>query len=338
MKTILITGGAGFIGSNTVNYFAQKNWKVIILDNLSRKGSKDNLHWLESQGHDSIEFLNLDIRDTNSIHAVFKKNRIDALIHLAAQAAVTKSVDDPKQDFDINAIGTLNILESLRQYSPETIMINASTNKVYGQLEDTEIIEEKDRYKFASLSEGISENMPLDFHSPYGCSKGAADQYTIDYSRIYGLITTTFRQSCIYGPRQFGSEDQGWISWFIVATLSNKQLKIYGDGKQVRDVLYIDDLIHAYDLAINNPNNINGEAFNVGGGVNNTSSLKELLDMLTIILDKEIPYTLEEERPGDQKVYISNIEKISKQLGWNPKISPQEGVNRLIEWTRKQIK
>ena len=337
MKTLLITGGAGFIGTNAVDYFASKNWKVIVLDNLSRQGSEDNLSWLESQNGYSIEFLQLDICDSQAIEKVLSDNNIDALIHLAGQVAVTESILNPKKDFEVNAVGTFNILEAMRKFSPETIMINASTNKVYGQLDHLKITQEQDRYQFESMFAGVSEEMPLDFHSPYGCSKGAADIYVIDYARIYELKATTFRQSCIYGPRQFGSEDQGWISWFIHAALFEKTITIYGNGKQVRDILYIDDLIYAYDLAINKPNQIKGEAFNIGGGVRHSISLMELIKMLTKIMKKDILYQFAAVRPGDQKVYISNAEKIKNLLGWEPEVSVETGIKNTLEWTQENI-
>jgi len=338
MKTLLITGGAGFIGTNAVHYFANNNWKVIVLDNLSRQGSEGNLSWLKSQQGYSIDFLHLNICDKHAIDKVFNENNIDAVIHLAGQVAVTESVLDPQKDFEVNGIGTFNILEAIRKFSPETIMINASTNKVYGQLDYLEITQLKDRYQFESMSAGVSENISLDFHSPYGCSKGTADQYVIDYARIYSLNTTSFRQSCIYGPRQFGSQDQGWISWFIYAALSNKTITIYGDGKQVRDILYIDDLIAAYDLAINNPNQVKGQAFNVGGGVRYTLSLMELIKMLSKILKKDISYRFAAVRPGDQKVYISNTEKLFNLLDWMPKVSIETGVENTLKWIKENIK
>ena len=338
MKTILITGGAGFIGTRAVDYFASNNWKVIVLDNLSRKGSEENLSWLESQKSYSLEFLNINICDKESIEQVFRENSIDALIHLAGQVAVTESVVDPQKDFETNTIGTFNILEAIRKFSPETIMINASTNKVYGQLDHLNITQQQDRYQFESMSAGVSEEIPLDFHSPYGCSKGAADQYVVDYARIYSLKTTTFRQSCIYGPRQFGSEDQGWISWFIYAALSNKTITIYGDGKQVRDILYIDDLIYAYDLAINKPNLIKGKAFNIGGGARHTISLNGLIKMLSKIMKKDILYRFVGARPGDQKVYISNTEKIYNLLNWEPKVPIETGIENTLKWTEENIK
>ena len=221
MKKILITGGAGFIGTNAVHYFAKKGWNVCLLDNLSRKGSEENLRWLESQKDYSFIFKKIDIRDSRDIDKLFKENNFDALIHLAGQVAVTTSIDNPRDDLDINILGTFNLLESIRKYSPNTTMINASTNKVYGELENYDVIEEDLSYKYKSHPNGISESALLDFHSPYGCSKGSADQYVLDYARIYDIKATTFRQSCIYGPRQHGSQDQGWISWFIISSLSD---------------------------------------------------------------------------------------------------------------------
>ena len=338
VKTLLITGGAGFIGTNAVNYFANNNWKVIVLDNLSRKGSEENLSWLESQQGYSIEFLNINICNKESIEQVFIDNSIDALIHLAGQVAVTESVLDPQKDFEANTIGTFNILEAIRKFSPETIMINASTNKVYGQLDHLKITQQQDRYQFDSMSAGVSEEMPLDFHSPYGCSKGSADQYVVDYARIFSLKTTTFRQSCIYGPRQFGSEDQGWVSWFIYAALSNKPITIYGDGKQVRDILYIDDLIYAYDLAIKKPNQIKGKVFNIGGGAKHSISLMEFIKILSKIMKKDIPYRFASVRPGDQKVYISNTEKINNLLSWEPEVPIETGIENTLKWTEENIK
>lgn len=338
MKTILITGGAGFIGTNAVNHFANRGWKVIVVDNLSRKGSEENLLWLKSQSEYSIEFMNIDIVDKPTIEQAFRDNNIDAVIHLAGQVAVTNSVLDPERDFEINGIGTFNILEALRKISPETIMINASTNKVYGPLDHLKISELQDRYQFESITMGVNEKMPLDFHSPYGCSKGAVDQYVIDYARIYSLQTTTFRQSCIFGPRQFGSEDQGWISWFIYAALRNKTITLYGNGKQVRDVLYIDDLIRAYELAINNPEKIKGKAFNIGGGISNSISLLEFIKILSKIMKKNVPFCFSDARPGDQKIYISDIERISNLLGWEPKVSVDDGVENLFEWTKENTR
>jgi CDP-paratose 2-epimerase len=337
MKTLLITGGAGFIGTNTVDYFASAGWKVIVLDNLSRKGSKDNLVWLKSNKEYSFDFLNIDICDKNHVDNVFIDYNIDALIHLAGQVAVTSSVSDPRNDFSININGTFNLLEAVRKFSPKTIFINASTNKVYGELEYLEIIESEERYDFNNIIIGIDEDTSLDFHSPYGCSKGSADQYVLDYARIYNLNTTSFRQSCIYGPRQFGSEDQGWISWFIYAVLTNKDISIYGNGKQVRDILYVDDLIRAYDMAINNPDVIKGQAFNIGGGVKNSISLLEFMKILSNYMNKDLPFSFEDVRPGDQKVYISDTHKLNDKLGWKPKVNSEQGIKLILDWTENNL-
>ena len=338
MKNILITGGAGFIGTNAVDYFAKKGWNVYLLDNLSRKGSEQNLKWLQSQENYSFIFKEIDIRDKRDVEKLFKKNNFDALIHLAGQVAVTSSIDNPREDLDTNIIGTFNLLESIRKYSPNTMMINASTNKVYGDLENCDVIETDLSYKFKSQPNGISESTILDFHSPYGCSKGSADQYIIDYARIYDISTTTFRQSCIYGPRQFGSQDQGWISWFIIASLSKQPISIYGNGKQVRDILYIDDLIRAYDIAISKPSKVKGEAFNIGGGPSNSISLIQCINMISEILNRDIKYNLCDPRPGDQKIYVSDIQKISQTLDWQPSTSVKVGVSNLLNWTRKELR
>jgi len=337
MKTLLITGGAGFIGTNTVDYFANAGWEVLVLDNLSRKGSAENLSWLQSNKEYSFDFLQLDICDKDAIDQVFLDYKISALIHLAGQVAVTSSVIHPRNDFSINLNGTFNLLEAVRRFSPETVFINASTNKVYGELDYLEIIESEERYDFNNKIIGINEDISLDFHSPYGCSKGSADQYVLDYARIYALNTASFRQSCIYGPRQFGSEDQGWISWFIYAALSNKKISIFGDGKQVRDVLYVDDLIRAYDMAIKNSDQIKGQAFNIGGGIENSISLLEFMNLLSNHMEKDIPFDFEEVRPGDQKVYITDTQKLYNKLGWEPKITSQEGIKLILDWTKENL-
>ena len=264
MRSILITGGAGFIGTNASLHFSKDGWKVTVLDNLSRKGAENNLNWLKNKAN--FTFLQKDIRDIEETERIVGNVRPDVLLHLAAQVAVTTSVLNPREDFEINALGTFNVLEAVRKQSQNTFFINASTNKVYGKMDDVFVEERNGRYEYANLSLGVGENRNLDFHSPYGCSKGIADQYTIDYSRIYGLKTVTFRQSCIYGPRQFGIEDQGWVAWFTIASVLGRPLTIYGDGKQIRDVLHVDDLLHAIDAVIGRKDNVNGQAFNIGGG------------------------------------------------------------------------
>jgi len=332
MKKMLITGGAGFIGVNAARYFSEKGWSVTVLDNLSRRGTEDNLRWLQERAQ--IGFEKVDIRNAADVDPVVKAERPDVLLHLAAQVAVTTSVKDPREDFDINALGTFNILEAVRNHSPESFFINASTNKVYGKMEEVGVEERNGRYEYATLPGGVAETQQLDFHSPYGCSKGVADQYSIDYSRIYGLKATTFRQSCIYGTRQFGIEDQGWVAWFTIAAVLNKPITIYGDGKQIRDVLHVEDLCRAYDAAISHQDQASGQAFNIGGGAKNTLSLRELLAHLEQRLDKKISLSWDDWRPGDQSVFVCNLQKASDRIGWQPEIPVHDGVGNLIDWVR----
>lgn len=329
-KKILITGGAGFIGINSAKYFADQGWDVTVLDNLSRRGTESNLQWLKEQM--PVNFEKVDIRDQGPLEQVVQKIRPDVLLHLAAQVAVTTSVANPREDFEINALGTFNVLESVRQHCPEAFVMYASTNKVYGKMEDIAVIERNGRYEYKDQPGGVAEDQQLDFHSPYGCSKGVADQYMIDYSRIYGLQTATFRQSCIYGTRQFGIEDQGWVAWFTIAAILGKQLTIYGDGKQIRDVLNVQDLARCYEAAIANKDKVSGQAFNIGGGPLNTMSLLELHAYLEKGLDKKIPLQWDEWRPGDQPVFVCNIEKAKRLMDWQPKVSVEEGVRELITW------
>lgn len=331
-KNYLITGGAGFIGSNYARRLIQKGENVTIFDNLSRAGADDNLKWIEKETQKgSFQFIKADIRDSSSLERAVVGQ--DVIIHLAAQVAVTRSVDDPKTDFEINAGGTFNVLEAARLHDQQPVILYASTNKVYGGLEDLEIKEEATRYSIARYPQGINENRGLDFHSPYGCSKGCGDQYMHDYARIYGIPTVVFRQSCIYGTRQFGIEDQGWVAWFIIAVILDKTLNIFGDGKQVRDLLFIDDLLDAYDAAIAKKEKIGGEVYNIGGGFENSISIwHEFSNILRDIHGKEIATEIHDWRPGDQKVYISDIAKIKQQLGWAPAINVKSGIQTLYNW------
>ena len=332
-KKILITGGAGFIGVNSAKYFIENGWQVIIVDNLSRSGAKINHSWLSTLHTYVLE--KVDIRNETALATVIAEQKPDVVLHLAAQVAVTTSVTNPREDFEINALGTLNVLEAIRLHSPASFFINASTNKVYGKMEDLGIVERNGRYEYQDLREGVAETRCLDFHSPYGCSKGVADQYAIDYARVYDLQTVTFRQSCIYGPRQFGVEDQGWVAWFTIAALLNKEITVYGDGKQIRDVLHVDDLVAAYQAAINNKDNISGQAINVGGGPSNTLSLLELLDYLENNLQKKITPHWDDWRPGDQPVFVCDLSKAHQLLEWQPTITVDQGVNRLIDWVKQ---
>ena len=331
-RNYLVTGGAGFIGSNYVARLLSRGEKVKVFDNLSRKGAEKNIAWLrEKFGFESFELVKGDLRD-NELLAQAAKDA-DVVVHLAGQVAVTTSVENPRQDFEDNALGTFNALEAARASGRKPIFIFSSTNKVYGGMEDVEIKEHETRYMYANLPDGVSEEQPLDFHSPYGCSKGTGDQYVRDYYRIYGLPTVVFRQSCIYGPRQFGIEDQGWVAWFIIASVLNRPISIYGDGKQVRDILYVEDLLNAYDLAIEKIDECAGEVFNVGGGPQHTLSIwAEFKPILEELLGREIPVSWGDWRPGDQRVYVSNIQKAERVLGWKPKVGVREGIEKLVAW------
>ena len=331
---VLITGGAGFIGVNSAKHFAAEGHRVVVLDNLSRVGSEKNLEWIQSTCE--IEFVKGDLRKFVDLVDVFNHNeKFDLILHLAAQVAVTTSVVNPYEDFEINALGTFNLLEAARRYSPDATFIYSSTNKVYGEMEDLNIIERNGRYTYGDLSDGVDENRNLDFHSPYGCSKGAADQYCRDYFRIYGLNTIVLRQSCIYGYRQFGIEDQGWVAWFCIASALKKPITIYGDGKQIRDVLFIDDLIKAFEQAYKNKRKAAGQIYNIGGGPQNTMSLHELIYLLEQMGCGKISLSYDDWRPGDQKVFVGNIGKAKKELAWEPSVSPSEGVAKLYKWVRE---
>ncbi len=333
MKTkLLITGGSGFIGSNLASHFLEKKYEVTIFDNFERKGTKDNLNWLK-RSFRQIKIIKGDIRKMQDIKKAVKDK--DIIFHMAAQVAVTTSVIDPRTDFAINALGTFNLLESARMGGHKPIIIFASTNKVYGAMEEIKIIEKKERYMYRDLPFGISEKMQLDFHSPYGCSKGAADQYVRDYERIYDIPTVVFRQSCIYGPRQFGIEDQGWIAWFIIAITAGKPITIYGDGKQVRDVLYVDDLVKLFETAVENIKKSRGRVFNVGGGMTNILSVwSDFGPILEKLFKHKITPKFSSWRPGDQKVYVSDIRLVEKELGWRPKVGVEDGITKLFDWVQ----
>ncbi len=328
---VFITGGAGFIGCNAAARYIKRGDKVVVVDDLSRAGSSRNLDWLRTVGE--FEFLKVDITNSVAIaRAVSAHADMNLCLHLAAQVAVTTSVTDPRNDFLINALGTFNLLEAIRAARIDPVLIYSSTNKVYGGMEDVAIRKTAQRYEYAELTGGVSEQRGLDFHSPYGCSKGAADQYVRDYSRIYGMRTVTFRQSCIYGYRQFGVEDQGWVAWFTIAGVLDKPITIYGDGMQVRDVLFIDDLVDAYDAAAKAIDRTAGQVYNIGGGPANTMSLHELLDMLRSLTGKPIEVSYADWRPGDQPVFICDISRAAESFGWKPAVGAREGVERLYRW------
>ena len=331
---ILITGGAGFIGSNLSNYLLAKGWEVTIVDNLSRNGTWENLVWLKNNHRYSKLNVNIiDIRNFNEIKRIISK--VNVIYHLAGQVAVTTSFLNPRHDFEVNALGTFNILEAARELGHKPIIIFASTNKVYGQMNGVNVKEGKFRYSYRNFPDGIHEEHHLDFHSPYGCSNGVADQYTRDYYRMYNIPTVVFRQSCIYGPRQMGIEDQGWVAHFAISTVLGKRINIYGDGKQVRDLLHVYDLIEAYQNAVKNIKKSAGQVYNIGGGVEHSFSLLEYLKYLEELSGKKIKTKFDEWRPGDQKVYITNIKKLKNELSWRPKISHKKGLKELFEWVKK---
>jgi CDP-paratose 2-epimerase len=335
MTRYLITGGAGFIGVSAAMSYARRGDSVAILDNFSRRGTKENLEWLRRESP-KVRAVSADIRtDTQALAA--EAAQCDVILHLAAQVAVTTSVADPRLDFDINALGTFNVLEAARKAQKPPILIYSSTNKVYGGMENVHVVEDGSRYRYRDLPQGISEEQPLDFHSPYGCSKGAADQYVRDYARIYGLRTVVFRQSCIYGTHQFGIEDQGWVAWFTMRALLGLPVTIYGDGKQVRDVLFCEDLVAAFDASIQHIDKTAGQVYNIGGGPAYTLSLLELMQLLEKMNGAKIQHSFSNWRPGDQRVYVSNVGKAGREFGWRPTTAPEQGVAKMREWMAAHI-
>ncbi len=336
-KNIFISGGAGFIGSNIARYHFAKGDKITVYDNLSRVGTEKNIKWLEkiSKGSKKFKFIKGDIRDLRKLQKYIQSS--DIIYHMAAQVAVTTSLTDPASDFEINARGTFNMLEAYRLESPNAIFVYASTNKVYGGLDDIDCVKRGKRYVFQSklYKKGVSESRQLDFHSPYGCSKGTGDQYVRDYGRVYGLKTIVFRQSCIYGPRQFGNEDQGWVMHFVRTVVSKNKLKIYGDGYQVRDILHVSDLMTAYQIALKKVRKGQGLIYNIGGGVENSVSLLEVVALLEKKLGRKIPVTFSSWREGDQKIYISDNTRLTKELGWKPKTCVNDGMDTLISWANE---
>jgi len=348
---VLITGGCGFLGSNLAAEFIKKNYEIFIIDSLEREGSKDNLNWLYSFANkDQITFLKEDICKKDIIYNFFKDfSPFDFICHVAGQVAMTKSILNPRKDLETNLIGTFNILESSRQYSPNSFIAYSSTNKVYGDLNSLEIIETDTRYKLKDYPNGLDEKVPLDFSTPYGCSKGSADQYVRDWSRVFGLRTVVFRHSSIYGGRQFASIDQGWIGWFCKKALEQKNalnenrkiipFTISGSGKQVRDVLNAKDLVELYCCAYNKRGVVSGEIFNIGGGYNNSLSLIELFEILEDKLSiSKLNYSKINRRASDQDCFIANIKKAKDLLDWEPKISYEEGINDMLRWSEKLIR
>jgi CDP-paratose 2-epimerase len=332
-KPILITGGAGFVGSNLAHRLLSAGHRVRLLDNLSRSGVERNLRWLIETHGDLVDIEVPDVRNLSIVKQAVKD--ASQVFHFAAQVAVTSSLVDPIEDFEINARGTLNLLEAIRNTNNPPPLIFTSTNKVYGNLGDLQFAKNATRYAPVDpiiRERGIAETRPLDFHSPYGCSKGAADQYVTDYARTYGIPALVFRMSCIYGPHQYGNEDQGWVAHFVIRSITGKPITIYGDGKQVRDILFIDDLVDAVLLAQQHMKRLSGNAFNIGGGPRNTVSLLELLDLITELHGGELSIHFEDWRAADQRYYVADTGKFSGLTGWQPKVGVNEGVRRLYEW------
>jgi CDP-paratose 2-epimerase len=301
-----------------------------VLDNCSRAGTERNRAHLESLGDASLDLVDGDVRDAEVVARLSAE--ADTIFHLAAQVAVTDSVRDPRNDFEVNALGTLNVLEGARLSGRQPLVVYTSTNKVYGGLDDLEVVATARRYELPALPDGVPESRPVDFHSPYGCSKGAADLYAIDYARIYSIPTVVFRQSCIYGPWQYGNEDQGWMAHFLIRALHGEPITLYGDGRQVRDVLFVDDLLELYDTTIDRQAEIGGRVYNVGGGPALTVSLLEFLDHLREAEGLEVDAAFGDWRPGDQRVYVSDVGRARAELGWTPSTSVADGTRRLREW------
>lgn len=334
---ILINGGCGFLGSNLAAEGIKNGHEIIVFDNLFRKGSEENLKYLKTLGE--FKYIYGDVRNQNDVEMLFKNEApFDAIFHVAGQVAMTTSIQNPRLDFEINTMGTFNVLENARKYSPKSAIIYSSTNKVYGDLEQFNYEETESRYVCEEYPEGFDENVGLDFHSPYGVSKGSADQYMLDYARIYGLNTVVFRHSSMFGSRQFATENQGWIGWFVQKALEIKENKnvekftICGNGKQVRDILYADDMIDLYYIATKNIEKIRGQAFNIGGGMENSLSLLELFKILEEKLNIKMEYTKLPPRESDQRVFVADTKKIQKAIGWKVKVNKYEGIEKMIKW------
>lgn len=336
---ILINGGCGFLGSNLAAHGIKNGHEITVLDNLSRIGSSSNLEWLQSLG--DFTFVHSDTRNKGDVDEIISKNHFDVVMHLAGQVAMTTSIANPYKDFETNTIGTVNVLEAIRRFSPETIMTFSSTNKVYGDLEKYSYDENEKRYICREFPNGFDESVPLDFRSPYGCSKGAADQYMLDYHRIFGIKTIVFRHSSMYGGRQFATYDQGWIGWFCEKALEKKKnlqiepFTISGNGKQVRDILHAEDMIRLYYLAIVNADKLAGQAFNIGGSMQQSLSLLELFDILEQKLGIKLEYRMLPPRVSDQKVFVADISKISSAIGWEPLVKAEEGIDKMLDWAKE---
>lgn len=333
--SVLITGGAGFVGTNLAARLLSTGERVRIFDSLVRPGVEENIAWLQDRYPDNVEFVHADVRNSSAVTLAMQG--VEHVVHLAAQVAVTKSLVNPTFDFDVNALGTLNVLEAARRSPNPPSLVFTSTNKVYGELADLRVQADDDRYMPLDehvRASGVDEARCLDFHSPYGCSKGAAEQYVLDYARSFGLQTTVFRMSCIYGPHQHGNEDQGWVAHMARSAMSGQPITIYGDGKQVRDVLFVEDLVDAFALARRHISTLSGRAFNIGGGPGNTVSLLELIRRLEELLERRVELSFDAWRVGDQRYYVSDTSKFGAAAGWRAKTDVEQGLLALCEWFR----
>jgi len=334
---LLINGGCGFLGSNLAAHALNRGDELVVFDNLYRKGAIDNLRWLQSLGQ--FSYVNGDIRNANDVTRTVKDFCPDAIFHLAGQVAMTTSISNTRMDFEVNALGSFNLLEAVRDHAPEATVVYSSTNKVYGDLEQYAYQETDTRFVCIDKPAGFDETVPLEFHSPYGCSKGAADQYMLDFARIFGLKTVVFRHSSMYGGRQFATIDQGWVGWFCQkaaeARAGNKEpFAIFGSGKQVRDVLHASDMITLYNAALTHIDAAKGQAFNIGGGIDNSLSLLELFKLLEEIGDCTMRYICNPPRESDQRVFVADISKARRVLGWAPQMTARQGVGEMLSWVQ----
>jgi CDP-paratose 2-epimerase len=332
-KYTLITGGAGFVGSNLADALLSSGETVVVFDDLSRRGVESNVEWLREKHGKRLRVEIGDVAEADRVRPLV--HGADAVYHLAAQVAVTTSIREPADDLRTNLTGTFNVLEAMRSAPEPPPLLYTSTNKVYGGLEEVQVEHDGSRYRYSDGRAGISESAALDFHSPYGCSKGAADQYVRDYARIYGLWTVVFRMSCIYGTRQFGTEDQGWVAHFARSLLRGLPITVYGDGDQVRDLLWVEDLVGAMRSAMTRIDVTRGEVFNVGGGPGNAASVRQVIGRLMEIAERRVPLRMDDWRPGDQRIYISDTDKLERFLGWRVSTSWEHGLERLVEWMRE---
>ncbi|WP_214476699.1 NAD-dependent epimerase/dehydratase family protein [Mesorhizobium sp. dw_380] len=333
---VAIVGGSGFIGSNLADSLLSDGKPVLVIDNLSRPGVEQNLEWLAQKHGSRLTVETIDVRDANALTPVLMRSK--AIFHLAAQTAVTTSLVRPDEDFDVNLRGTFNVLEAARLSSGRIPVIFASTNKVYGSLPDVAVREDGDRCVPCDCTvqaQGIDEARGLDFCTPYGCSKGAADQYVLDYAKSYGMPTAVLRMSCIYGPRQFGTEDQGWVAHFLLSALTGRPITIYGDGRQVRDILHVADAVAAYRAVLDHIERVRGQAFNLGGGPENALSLRMLLSEIGGLTGRELSIRHESERTGDQPFFVADTRKILTTLGWKAHVSWREGIRDLADWLQR---